>query len=92
MAGSLKTSLTAPEQAGEAAKHKRTFILMAACFSANHGTVTALIPLASSEFGPEIGALTLGVLYFVYTFSAMLAVRCPPLARRPPPPSARRGC
>ena len=51
----------------------RNFLLMSLCFSLNHGTVTALISLAGSELGASLGNTSLGVLYFVYTFTAAFA-------------------
>ncbi|KAH8067031.1 hypothetical protein JL720_12541 [Aureococcus anophagefferens] len=50
----------------------RNFLLMSLCFSLNHGTVTALIsPRARARREPR--NTSLGVLYFVYTFTAAFA-------------------
>lgn len=49
----------------------RSFGAMSVCFALAHGCVTALVPLASLEFGDSLGPLTLGVLYVVYTLTAM---------------------
>ena len=48
------------------------FIMMATCFSINHGVATALIALASSEFEEGLGGYSTGVLYACYTLSALL--------------------
>lgn len=50
----------------------RSFAAMSAAFSLTHGCVTALIPLASLEFGEGLGATSLAVLYVVYTLTAMV--------------------
>lgn len=47
------------------------FVVMALCFSINHGTVTAAIALATTDLGPKVGSLGLGVLYTFYTLSAL---------------------
>lgn len=55
----------------------RNFVLMAVCFSANHGAVTGCIGLATNRFGSEtklgadLGTWQLGTLYLTYTMSAM---------------------
>ena len=49
----------------------RSFAAMSICFSLNHGCTTALIPLASVEFGTQLGGDSLGVLYILYTLTAM---------------------
>jgi hypothetical protein len=48
------------------------FIFMSVCFSANHGSVTSVIALASS-FNPTLGSYSVGVLYGCYVLTAMLA-------------------
>jgi len=50
----------------------RNFLIMAFCFSANHGTVTALIAIASSAIGLKLSALSFVTLYTCYTLSALL--------------------
>lgn len=50
----------------------RSFIFMATCFSINHGTVTAVLGIASAEFGTSLASMSSGTLYLVYTFSALL--------------------
>lgn len=49
---------------------RSNFGVMAVCFSLNHGCVTALIALASTELGHSLGNGSLGTLYFVYTLTA----------------------
>mmetsp|Transcript_15908 Transcript_15908/g.60607 ORF Transcript_15908/g.60607 Transcript_15908/m.60607 type:complete len:460 (+) Transcript_15908:372-1751(+) len=44
---------------------------MALCFSLNHGTVSACIPLAAGEFGSTLGSYQLGTLYLFYTMTAL---------------------
>lgn len=51
----------------------RNFMVMSVCFSANHGTVTALIALASSSLGESLGNVSSGLLYLVYTLTAGFA-------------------
>eukprot|EP01064_Diplonema_japonicum_P032127 TRINITY_DN5974_c3_g1_i1.p1 TRINITY_DN5974_c3_g1~~TRINITY_DN5974_c3_g1_i1.p1 ORF type:complete len:514 (+),score=78.05 TRINITY_DN5974_c3_g1_i1:101-1543(+) len=46
------------------------FTWMSVCFGINHGTLSAMIPLATSEFGAQ-GDWALGVLYALYTLSAV---------------------
>ncbi|KAJ9451193.1 UNC93-like protein 3 [Diplonema papillatum] len=48
------------------------FLLMTLFFAINHGAVTAIIPLATSQFGTDLGNMSLGVLYFFYTITALL--------------------
>eukprot|EP01060_Flectonema_neradi_P002685 TRINITY_DN116_c0_g2_i1.p1 TRINITY_DN116_c0_g2~~TRINITY_DN116_c0_g2_i1.p1 ORF type:complete len:532 (+),score=122.38 TRINITY_DN116_c0_g2_i1:52-1596(+) len=52
---------------------KRTFILMSLCFALNHATVTAIIPLATSQFGDNLGNTSTGILYLFYTLTALFA-------------------
>lgn len=49
------------------------FLIMMMCFSINHGTVTAVLALASqpSILGSELGGYSSGTLYIFYTLSAM---------------------
>ncbi|KAJ8603718.1 hypothetical protein CTAYLR_000211 [Chrysophaeum taylorii] len=49
------------------------FTVMSLCFSLNHGTVTALIALASSSLGTALGNVSSGVLYLIYTLTAAFA-------------------
>jgi len=56
-----------------AAQLKRNFIVMALAFSVNHATVTAMIALASSSLGKEIGNLQTALLYLFYTLTALFA-------------------
>eukprot|EP01062_Namystynia_karyoxenos_P065854 TRINITY_DN59909_c0_g1_i1.p1 TRINITY_DN59909_c0_g1~~TRINITY_DN59909_c0_g1_i1.p1 ORF type:complete len:475 (+),score=161.53 TRINITY_DN59909_c0_g1_i1:73-1497(+) len=48
-----------------------TFVLFAMCFALNLGTVTASIPLATGQFGDNLGSYSLGTLYSLYTVAAM---------------------
>eukprot|EP01063_Lacrimia_lanifica_P027778 TRINITY_DN3951_c0_g2_i1.p2 TRINITY_DN3951_c0_g2~~TRINITY_DN3951_c0_g2_i1.p2 ORF type:complete len:480 (+),score=188.84 TRINITY_DN3951_c0_g2_i1:63-1502(+) len=48
------------------------FCLMTVFFALNHGTVTAVIPLASPEFG-DLGDVANGTLYGFYTLTALFA-------------------
>eukprot|EP01061_Rhynchopus_euleeides_P027404 TRINITY_DN44572_c0_g1_i1.p1 TRINITY_DN44572_c0_g1~~TRINITY_DN44572_c0_g1_i1.p1 ORF type:complete len:530 (+),score=218.15 TRINITY_DN44572_c0_g1_i1:88-1590(+) len=50
-----------------------SFIAMTLCFSVNHGTVTAVIPLATAQFDDDLGSYSLGLLYLFYTLTALLA-------------------
>ena len=50
-----------------------SFIMMTVCFSINHGTVTAVIPLSTSQFSSGLGDYSLGILYLFYTLTALLA-------------------
>lgn len=71
--GSMNSGEPGPpphKAAGTRARILRNFMVMALCFSLNHGTVTALIALAGSELGPSLGSSSLAVLYVVYTFTA----------------------
>ena len=45
---------------------------MSFCFGLNHGTVTALLAIASTELGQSLGGMQSGVLYLAYTLSALL--------------------
>eukprot|EP00656_Telonema_subtile_P046490 TRINITY_DN5296_c0_g1_i3.p1 TRINITY_DN5296_c0_g1~~TRINITY_DN5296_c0_g1_i3.p1 ORF type:complete len:512 (-),score=149.29 TRINITY_DN5296_c0_g1_i3:66-1601(-) len=47
------------------------FMLMAVCFSVNHGTVTALLSLATYNLEPELGNLQNALLYGMYTITAL---------------------
>ena len=55
----------------------RSFIMMAICFSANHGAVTACLGISSSrlgdlsKFGADLGTWQSGTLYVTYTLSAV---------------------
>eukprot|EP00039_Didymoeca_costata_P008417 m.111813 g.111813 ORF g.111813 m.111813 type:complete len:472 (+) comp14072_c0_seq3:244-1659(+) len=44
---------------------------MACCFAVNHGIASALVALASSELDPELAGLSNGILYMLYTTSAL---------------------
>lgn len=46
---------------------------MSLAFSLNHGTVTALIALASSSLGKALGNVSSGLLYLIYTLTAAFA-------------------
>ncbi len=50
----------------------RSFAAMSGAFSLTHGCVTALIPLATLEFGAGLGATSVGVLYVLYMLTAMV--------------------
>eukprot|EP00041_Stephanoeca_diplocostata_P015037 m.284229 g.284229 ORF g.284229 m.284229 type:complete len:360 (-) comp19901_c0_seq2:198-1277(-) len=47
------------------------FLIMSFCFSANHGTVSALIAVASSVQSKHESGANTSTLYFCYTFSSM---------------------
>eukprot|EP00756_Hemistasia_phaeocysticola_P013326 Hpha_TRINITY_DN15271_c4_g12::TRINITY_DN15271_c4_g12_i1::g.67376::m.67376 len=49
-----------------------SFLMFSSVFSVNHGTVTASIPLATGDFGEDLGSYSLGTLYALYTVSAMV--------------------
>ena len=49
-----------------------SFLMMTLCFAINHGTVTAVIPLATAQFDSNLGNDSLGALYFFYTLTALL--------------------
>eukprot|EP00472_Partenskyella_glossopodia_P002265 CAMPEP_0197529300 /NCGR_PEP_ID=MMETSP1318-20131121/27950_1 /TAXON_ID=552666 /ORGANISM="Partenskyella glossopodia, Strain RCC365" /LENGTH=483 /DNA_ID=CAMNT_0043084721 /DNA_START=78 /DNA_END=1532 /DNA_ORIENTATION=+ len=48
-----------------------SFMLMGLCFSINHGCVTAVLGLATAELGDDLGGIQSGVLYVMYTMSAL---------------------
>jgi len=50
-----------------------SFIFMSICFSVNHGCVTGLIGLASSNFPKDLAGTSLGTLYIIYVFTALFA-------------------
>lgn len=60
-----------PEARMQSSGSLRNFSAMTVFFALTHGCVTALVPLASIEFGDALGPLTLGVLYVLYTLTAM---------------------
>jgi MFS family permease len=47
------------------------FITVAICFSLNHGCVTAVLALSSALIGKELAGTQTGVLYVMYTLSAL---------------------
>jgi len=47
------------------------FVVMSVCFSVNHGTVTALIALSSSNLPEKLSGQSVGALYVCYTLSAL---------------------
>jgi len=51
----------------------RNFITMAICFSINHGCVTSVLALASSDFNDNLAAISSAILYGMYTTSALFA-------------------
>jgi len=51
----------------------RSFIVMAVCFSVNHGCVTSVLALASSDFDDNLAAISSAILYGTYTLSALFA-------------------
>jgi len=51
----------------------RSFIAMALCFSINHGCVTSVLALASSDFDDDLAAISSAILYGTYTISALFA-------------------
>mmetsp|Transcript_11022 Transcript_11022/g.44673 ORF Transcript_11022/g.44673 Transcript_11022/m.44673 type:complete len:621 (+) Transcript_11022:58-1920(+) len=65
--GTLKSTTTSMARRRQVLSN---FMAMAVCFSLNHGTVTALIALASSSLGKTLGNVSSGVLYLVYTLTA----------------------
>lgn len=48
------------------------FVTMAVCFSVNHGTVSAVIGLATSLLGLGLGSTGLGILWSCYVLTAMI--------------------
>jgi len=50
----------------------RNFLLMTVCFSINHGAAVALVGLATTNLGLELGNLQNALLYGFYTASALL--------------------
>merc|ERR1711865_1064957 len=50
----------------------RNFLLMTVCFSINHGAAVALVGLATTNLGLEMGNLQNALLYGCYTGSALL--------------------
>eukprot|EP01062_Namystynia_karyoxenos_P058612 TRINITY_DN50130_c0_g1_i1.p1 TRINITY_DN50130_c0_g1~~TRINITY_DN50130_c0_g1_i1.p1 ORF type:complete len:508 (+),score=140.52 TRINITY_DN50130_c0_g1_i1:96-1526(+) len=61
-----------PDAKQQARRVLVTFLLFALCFALNLGTVTASIPLATGQFGDNLGSYSLGTLYALYTVAAML--------------------
>jgi hypothetical protein len=55
----------------EAKKLYVNFVVMAFCFSINHGTVGALINLSTSLLGTGLGSVNLGTLWFMYVLTAL---------------------
>ncbi|KAK3268319.1 hypothetical protein CYMTET_23170 [Cymbomonas tetramitiformis] len=51
---------------------RKNVLLMSMCFSLNHACVTTVIGLASSELGDTLGGVSVGVLYLMYTLTAMV--------------------
>jgi len=51
----------------------RNFIVMAICFSVNHGCVTSVLALASTDFNDNLAAISSALLYGTYTTSALFA-------------------
>lgn len=47
------------------------FVVMSTAFSINHGCVTALLAVASTDLGKHLGSVSSGVLYVFYTLSAL---------------------
>lgn len=61
-----------PEDGGPEAKQLYVnFVVMALCFSVNHGTVGALINLSTSLLGTNLGSVNLGTLWFMYVLTAL---------------------
>jgi len=50
----------------------RHFALMACAFAVNHGCVTATIAIGSSDFNPNLSAVSNATLYITYTLGALL--------------------
>lgn len=55
----------------EAKKLFFNFVVMALCFSVNHGTVGALINLSTALLGTGLGSINLGTLYVMYLLTAL---------------------
>lgn len=49
-----------------------SFVMMSACFSLTHGCVVTSLALATDQLGPRLGSYSAGILYLVYTASALL--------------------
>ena len=60
------------ERGDNAKKLYLNFVVMSIYFSANHGSVTSVIALASS-FDPTLGSYSVGTLYGCYVLTAMFA-------------------
>ena len=56
------------------------FVLMSIFFSLNHGCVVSLVGLATADLGDELGFIQNGVLYGMYTLSALVAAA--PITKR----------
>jgi len=57
-----------------------SFVALSLSFSLNHGCVVASLSLASDQLGPQLGGVSSGVLYAVYTATALLVA--PDIIRR----------
>merc|ERR550532_3190608 len=51
---------------------KRNFIIMGIAFAINHGCVTSVLGLASSDFSTTVASTSSAMLYAMYTISALL--------------------
>mmetsp|Transcript_19058 Transcript_19058/g.24701 ORF Transcript_19058/g.24701 Transcript_19058/m.24701 type:complete len:450 (+) Transcript_19058:61-1410(+) len=63
-------STTIEKQQVSAHRIVRNFLIMSMAFALNHGTVTALIALASSDLGSALGNASSSILYVCYTIVA----------------------
>ena len=79
---STSSTTSSPTPTGIMAWYRRpkaliiNFVAMTLCFSINHGTVTALLALASANLGDSLGGYQSGVLYVTYTLSALTVAAC----------------
>ena len=61
----------------------RNFASMAVCFALNHGTVSAVLALATSSLGERQGGVASGALYFAWVLSSCAAPLYMPRLGRP---------
>ena len=53
----------------------RNFILFCICFSVSHATVDGVLIYATAELGESLGAVSGGILYIFYSFSALFLAK-----------------
>ena len=66
--------IDAPRSPAESASKEKlfaNFMWMSVCFSINHATVTAMISLATSSLGSQLGNAQTAMLYTFYTLTAL---------------------